>query len=165
MARRQAGGGITITGDEFIDFAMRELDKRVQKKIVRKATRAAAKVILREARRFAPHDTGELEASLKVRTRKKFPGERRKGIIGHQVVTGHGFVIGDQFYAGFLELGTKERRHASGKSVGQIRKGEHWLLRPAMWGSVNETRSIFRRTMREVLTDAKQIARMQGTKK
>lgn len=107
---------MTITGLEELDAAMRELPKKIARQGIRKPLRAGAKVVLAEAKRNAPRGvTGNLRRSLKVRA-----GKRKKGIISMRVTTSEGWFKGDEFYAGFVEFGTKERRHRSGRSVGAV---------------------------------------------
>jgi len=155
-AKRRGGAGVIITGDVELAKALAEFEPKVQKALTRKATRAAAKLVLESAKARVPVLTGELESSLKVRAMKKRKGQRRGKKFGHSVVTGEGFFVGDQFYGGFLELGTKERYlKKSGKSVGRIPAGEHDFLRPALYDNKVAIRAIFNRVMRQVVSEAR----------
>ena len=116
-----------------LDKALSRLPKNLANKGARKATREAAKIVQRDAVQLAPIDTGQLEASIKVRARKR--SRRNRGTVGHSVMTGEHLFQGDQFYAGFQELGT-EKMEANP------------FLRPALWGN---QRKIFAK-YREVLT-------------
>lgn len=97
-----------VTGDQAILARLRALPPKTQRKVVRPALRAAAKVIHGEARQLVPVLSGKLMRSLKVRAQK-----RRRGSIGVNVQTGKKFFRGPTFYGGFVEYGTKkmEGRH------------------------------------------------------
>ena len=149
MAQSARNGGILVTGDKFIDKALAEFDDKVQKKITRKATREGAKLVLERAKALAPWREGTLEQSLKVRAKKR----SRRGGIGHSVLASkdNSLFVGDTFYAGFLEYGTKERRHKSGKSVGRIEAGVHDFLRPALYQSTGPVRQMFNTAMKAAI--------------
>lgn len=103
-----------------LDRKLAELPKKLRNKGATKATRAAAKIVLVDAKQLVPHDTGALEASIKVRARKR--SRRNKGTVGHSVTTSEGLFKGDEFYGGFVELGTEKW------------EGDPYL-RPAIWGN------------------------------
>jgi HK97 gp10 family phage protein len=149
----KAGGGIVVTGTKDIDKALARFDANVQKKITRKATRAGAKLVLEAAKVLVPSGFGDLERSLKVKAMEKRKGKGR-GRIGHSVRTGEGFFQGEQFYGGFLEFGTKERKHDSGKSVGAIPSGVHDYLRPALYQNKGPVKALFEQAMREAINEA-----------
>lgn len=76
--------------------------------------RAGAKPIHATTKSLAPRKSGALAKSIKIKTR------RRKGKVTVAIQTARGDFKGDTFYAAFQELGTAERFHKSGKSVGQV---------------------------------------------
>lgn len=117
-----------------LDRKLKQLPDKVRKTGGRKATRAAAKIVLEDAKRLVPYDTGLLESSLKVRARKR--SRKNKNTVGHAVVTGEGFFKGETFYGGFLELGTK---HIDADPY----------LRPAIYGNQNRIREEWSRVLRE----------------
>ena len=53
--------------------------------------------------------------------------------MGHGVYVGEGLFKGDQFYAGFLEFGTKPRQTKSGANRGRIDEQKWAFLRPALF--------------------------------
>ena len=96
-----------VTGDAALHAAMAKLPVGVQKGILRKATRKTTKPVQASARAWAPHDTGDLEASIRVRALKR--SRKNKDIVGSRVVTSQydSLYKGDQFYGAFQEFGTK----------------------------------------------------------
>lgn len=157
----------TLTGDKKLDRTLKEMEPKLAKKGIRKATRAAAKVVLADAKRRAPRgDTGKLERSLGVRTAKGGRGKRlRRGTIGHAVVTREGLFSGEAFYGGFLEFGTKNRRTKRGRiggtgaisqdamNRGRIAQGEFSFIRPALYGNERLIRWMFKRTLAKAIND------------
>lgn len=102
-----------VTGIKDLDDIFKEAATKMQKKVVRKATREVAKDCLATAKARVAHDTGLLESSLVVRT-AKITNKRRRGIEGHSVETKDGLFRGETFYGAFVELGHKTR---SGSTV------------------------------------------------
>lgn len=149
----KAGAGIYITGVKELDKALNGLERKLQSKALRKATRAIAKQVATDARRIVSEDTGDIAASIKVRsaaTTYSKDGKRKRiasmrGMVGHGVVAGEGLFKGDAFYAGFLEFGTKERytRH-SGAYRGRLEQTQHAFLRPALYGNQHLAQQQFR---------------------
>jgi len=83
MARRgPVGIDISGLGDARLQARLKRLDAKVQKKVVRKALRAGAKMVLAAARALVSADTGALRAGLKPRALKA-----RRGTFGVQVMT------------------------------------------------------------------------------
>jgi len=82
---------------------LKQLESKLEKKIIRQALRAGAKVVAKEAKQLAPVDTGELKSKIKVWALKR---SRKK--IGVLVGTSAKEYTGDQFYAAFIEYGTKD---------------------------------------------------------
>ena len=117
-----------------LDRMLEQLPKKLRNKGARKATREAAKIVLEDARRLVPVDTGQLESSLKVRARKR--SRRNKGTVGHSVTTSEGLFKGEEFYGGFIELGTSKF------------EGDPFL-RPAIWGNQQRIRMKFVQILRD----------------
>ena len=155
--RATTTSGVFMTGAKDIDEQLLTFEKQVQKKVGRKATRAGARAVLAAVRGAAPWLTGTLYDSLKVRAIKV--SRRRANKFGHQVVVGEGdaqgLFSGEASYAGFLEFGTKVRKHRrTGKAVGQIGVGEHDFIRQSLYDNAATVRSIsvneLRAAIREV---------------
>lgn len=156
MGLFSSGPEFIITGSRELDKKFSEMPKRLQNNHMRKATRAAAKAVLVHAQRLVPEDTGALAASLKVRsaamTTTTSGGTRRRirkyrGMIGHGVSTTEGLFKGKQFYAGFVEFGTKTRTTKAGANRGLIESGKWAFLRPALYAEEDKTRQIFKTEM------------------
>lgn len=108
---------LVITGDAELNRKLRKLGSKEARNIVRKAARVALKPVLQEARALAPVKTGKLRKHIKIRSLT-----RSRKSFGARVTSGFFKNVnsGDAYYGAFVELGTKERRHRSGKSVGSI---------------------------------------------
>jgi len=97
--------GVTVKFDvRKLNKKLKQLESKIEKKIIRQALRAGAKVIAKEAKQLAPVDTGELKSKIKVWALKR---SRKK--IGVLVGTSAKEYTGDQFYAAFVEYGTKDQ--------------------------------------------------------
>ena len=83
---------------------LKQLESKIEKKLVRQALRAGAKVVAEEAKQLAPVDTGELKSKIKVWALKR--SRKRIGVL---VGTSAKEYTGDQFYAAFVEYGTKDQ--------------------------------------------------------
>lgn len=105
----KAGSGIrgefVISGGDALAAALAEVGKAMEKKILARAMRDAAKPILADAKRRAPVLTGQLRKSLKIRSISR---NRKKGQVGVVISTAKGFFKGDEFYGAFHEFGTKK---------------------------------------------------------
>lgn len=91
------------------------MEPKVRKKIERSALRKGGQIIAVAAKSRAPVYTGKVKKRIKVRA-----GKRRKNRLSVVIGTSQKDFTGDQFYAGFVEFGTKERIHKSGKRVGKV---------------------------------------------
>lgn len=149
----KAGGGIIVTGDKQLDKLLRGLPLKVQTKLSRQATRKAAKdIVLPQAKARVPVNTGDLEESLTVKAIK-----RSRSKFGHQVQTKDGFYSGDQFYGAFIEFGTKERQHESGKQVGRIDPAKNFAyLRPAVYDNEPQIRQLYVNAMQALIHEVAQ---------
>ena len=152
MAKRAPA--VVVTGDKELDKLLHAFEPKLQKSLTRKATRVAAKIVQEAAIRKVPIASGTLESVLKVRAMRRRKGRNRRGKFGHSVMAQDGFFMGDTFYGGFLEFGTKQRKHKSGKSVGEIEPGRWDYLRPALYENKKEIQRLFQVTLRQEIRDA-----------
>lgn len=63
--------GIIVTGDKQLDRVLANLEPKMQKKHIKKATREVAKQVMARARQLTPVKTGALAASYQVRATTK----------------------------------------------------------------------------------------------
>lgn len=141
-----------VTGDRAVDAMLRDLPLRAQKKLSRQATRKAAKeIVLAQALRNVPEDEGKLASTLAVRALK-----RSRSRVGHTVTTKPGQYDDDeQFPGAFLEFGTKERRHKSGKPVGAIQPRKFAYLRPAVYDNEAQIKQLYVDDMKQLINETK----------
>ena len=84
-----ANQAIIVTGVKELDRALRNLEPKMQKKAIKKATRVAAKKVLAKTRSLTPKETGAMAKAFGVRaiTRKI---KKKTGVIKQGVSkTGH----------------------------------------------------------------------------
>lgn len=104
-----------ITGVEAIDRALKGLEPRLARKLLKSGMRTALKPLLARIKAAAPvgrpyrrkgkeHKPGTLKKALKIRAAKR----TRKGTIGINIVMGEGDFKGESFYGSFQEYGTKK---------------------------------------------------------
>lgn len=110
MARSDRFVDISIVGDKKLQAKLRRLETKVQRKIVRKALRDAAKPVLADAKARVPVDTGLLKRSLVVRAARR----QRRGTFGVFIQPkGRDFfgIPGDDpyFYPAIVEFGSLKR--------------------------------------------------------
>lgn len=91
-----------ITGIAEIDRALRELEPKIAKKVLRQACRKALKPVKDAAQANAPVKSGQVKKAIKVKA-----GKRRRDQIRLDVTIGAGDFVGKQFYGSFLEFGTE----------------------------------------------------------
>jgi len=84
-----------------LERTLDSLDAKVQKKLIRKSIRAAAKVLAGEIKAKSPVGEGLLKRSVKVRS-----GKRKKGNISMVVMVEGGREEG---FAGFVEFGRRNQ--------------------------------------------------------
>lgn len=139
---------VVVTGDKRIDAMLKKLEPKVRNALSRKATRKAAKdIVLPAAKERAPFNTGDLEESLTVSAMT-----RSRNSFGHRVGTKDGAYQGEQFYGGFMEFGTKERQHKSGKQVGRIDPAKNFAyLRPAVYDNAAKCRALYLNALNELI--------------
>lgn len=129
MARRRthkARHSIEVLGLAEVRRALEQLPDELRRQVLDTAVEAAADEVLGEAKRRVPVGrTGKLKRALdKARHHKYSDSKRAVWVIGPDPTVGAS--RRDGFYGLFLERGTKERTHQSGKSVGRTR-AKHWL--------------------------------------
>jgi HK97 gp10 family phage protein len=98
-------GKLSIQGAKALERRLAKLDSKLARKTARQAVRAAAKVVLAEARNRATVDSGATRKSIKIRSGRS----RKKKTVLLKVELGAGFFKGKTFYASFLEFGTSAR--------------------------------------------------------
>lgn len=97
-----ARGQMIVTGLKEIDRALRELEPKIGKKVIRQAMRKSMKPVKTAVEQNAPvGETGLLAASVKIRAAKK----SRKS-FGIDVTIGEKDWVGKTWYAAAVEYGT-----------------------------------------------------------
>ena len=96
---------LTISGSRELARKLEELPKRVHRKVLSQAMRAAARVVQARAKALAPVDTGLLKRSLKIRAIRR----NRRGNVGVTLST-RAVDFGPAFYGSFVEYGTRKLR-------------------------------------------------------
>lgn len=79
-----AASNIRVTGEQDILRRLVTLPVKLQRKVIRQASRKAAKPVRARARALAPVRTGRLRRSIKLRSIRR----NRRGRIGVNVLTG-----------------------------------------------------------------------------
>ncbi len=106
---------IEVEGQEAITNQLKALDRKVRKKILKRATTAATKELHKEARRLAPRKTGMFRMSLKVQVKTGKSavfgkvGQEKKRKFNRKKPRGSN--INRRGYAApihFIEMGTKQ---------------------------------------------------------
>lgn len=92
-----------IKGLKEVIKNLKELEPKVQKKVVRKALREGTKIVQKEMQGEAPTDTGALKKSIKVRA-----GKQKKHSLSVKVETDKS-QFPDQYYSAFVEFGTSKQ--------------------------------------------------------
>ena len=101
---------ITIQGYDDVIRNLKQLDHKIQLKVMRSALRAGAKVIQRNARQLVPTDTGNMKKNIKLKSLK-----RSKKQMGVNIVTGTRESMGipqkgKGYYPFSVEYGTSEMK-------------------------------------------------------
>ena len=148
-----------LTGEVEIDTYFAELPDKLEKKALRKATREVAKLTRTLAVEYAPERTGELVRSIKVRSKERSRAKGMRHVVGTSVTVGKGLFVGDQFYGGFMEFGTAERKHKSGKSTGRVPAGRFDFLRRALWAHPTAKAQIYLATLRQWVAEQRGAAK------
>ena len=129
-----AKSGIKITGLEAVQKAMKTLEPKLAKQVIRKAQRDALKIAQAAAKDDAPVLTGAGRRSIRVRTSKGPRGSKSKHTISLALLVGR--AKGKEWYMGLQEHGwTTGKRIKQGKTVvGRIGdstkiEGRHFMRR------------------------------------
>ena len=93
---------VKVSGGKEIIQALKELEPKLAKKVVRKACRDGATILKKEIEQEAPKATGALAESVKIKTRFK------KGTFTANAEIGEGAYKGMTYYAAFVEFGTSK---------------------------------------------------------
>ena len=135
-------GSIQLRGFDKVEKLFKELPLKVQKRVIRPACRAAAKEVLPEVKNLAPERSGATKKSLKIRAAKR----RNKFTAAVLIQTRKGDFKGDEFYAAFVEYGTKERIvKKTGKSAGSVRP--HEFMKRGFENKKAEAEDVFEREL------------------
>jgi HK97 gp10 family phage protein len=122
---------VKIEGLKELQTALQELPKATARNVMRRILKARGKPIAEAARKHVPVDQGDLKDSIAVSTtlsKRQKRMHRKPDKDDVEVYVGPG----PHPQAHWLEFGTDERTHASGKSVGDVPKKP--FMRPA-WDS------------------------------
>lgn len=126
---------VFVTGVKELDAQLKLLEANLGRKAGRKATREGAKLVAEDAKRLAPHDTGLLESSIKVRALKK-----QRTRFGHGIAMGAEYAAeGLPHYGRFIELGTAKMEADP-------------FLRPALYGNIERVKSTFIQILRDEIS-------------
>lgn len=137
-----AAKNIITTGFREVDNLLATLEPKLQKKAIRKGTRAGAKAVLQKTLELVPIDTGTLHDTMKVRTAVGTGrGRLRRGNFGH-MVTHVDRGADDPFYAHFVEFGTVKW------------EGDRYI-RPALYDSKKE---VLAEVRKELIKGVNEIA-------
>jgi hypothetical protein len=74
---------ISILGDKELEEVLKFLPANLERNVLNKSLKEAARFVLEDARRLAPGDTGTLKRRLHIRAMK-----RRRGRIGYLIASG-----------------------------------------------------------------------------
>lgn len=166
MAKKQVF--IAVEGDKVLENMLNRLETNLKKKALRKATRESARVVQAHAKALAPVDSGQLKKAIRVRSKRR----SRKPTIGHQVWVGDKWFKGDQFYAAFVEFGTKERftkttgraRTRTEQSRPRGKMKPRPFLRPAAMRSKAQAIKLFRDALERAVKDITYYGKIQRRK-
>jgi len=112
---------ISMLGAPELQKKLRALPITTQKKVVRKATRDAAKAIARPAKAKAPRgSTGRLKQNIRVRAMKR---SRRR--VGHIISTGTRQQMG-------IAADPKKYYYPAGQELGNVKTRERRFLKDAL---------------------------------
>lgn len=101
--RYNRAGFITavLGGGPEILRRLNAIDAAAERKIVRQSLRNGARIVAKRAKELAPKRSGRLAKLIRVRAMR-----RKRGRIGYSVLL-TSRDMGEDFYGGFVELGTK----------------------------------------------------------
>lgn len=131
---------VRVEGAEELADKLETMPNRIQRKVMRRALRQAAKPIMDKAKTLCPileherknRQVGALRDSIKVRA-----GKRRKSNISVVIGSSADWYTGDQYYGAFIEFGHYQGKpqHRGKKYRGEA-QGRTWIeakpyMRPA----------------------------------
>lgn len=125
----------TVKGNLLLQKELDGLEKKVQRKVMAKSSRAGAKIVADDAKRDAPEgEEGRLKRGIKVRTAKGNNGKRLRKYVGHAAE------ISGVRFASFVFLGTK---YITGSET----------LREALYTNASRVQQIYRATLTRGLNE------------
>jgi len=134
-----------VEGHKELTAVLATMETKLQKKILRTATRDAAKAVARDAQRMVPQDTGKLASTIKARARRR--SRRNRHSVGHSIIGGSAALIkGLPYYAQFVEFGT-------------VTMDADPFLRPALYGNKAFVKATFLKALRSGLRKLAKSAR------
>lgn len=147
---------ITLTGDFETANALLKFEKKVERKVIKKALRASANMVRKIARARARKKTGKLRQSIKARVLRKGPKGNKlpRNVYGMMVISGlpgKKMNTGDAFYGAFIEQGTKQRETKAGKNRGKIVK-DPWLA-PSLIKNRRKVQLEFQRALKQAVAE------------
>lgn len=140
-------GVVSLTGLAELDKKLEGLERNMQRKALRQACRAVAKMVHAEARATVPRLTGALAKSLVVRATPA--KQKRRSDIAVSVMTKEGLFRGDQFYGGIVELGSAPRQTKAGANRGIM--PEFRFLRNALYSYPATKLRVFQDAVRKFI--------------
>lgn len=161
MARKRKTSNIDMHWSEVSGLreTLQGMSKTMRNSALRSATRQVAKMTKEMAVSEAPHDTGQLAASIKVKAARRSRAKNRKMWVGTNVTTEEGLFQGETFYAGFLEFGTDPRVSSKGYR-GQIEKNRYSFLRPALLLHEEAKIGVFKRALYDWIAKQRRKGKM-----
>lgn len=114
---------VVVFGVKELDRQFQKLPANLQRKMLRSSLRSSAKLVSRKAKGKTPVLRGDLRRAIKVRA-----GKRSRNNISINIGVDSSSLLGKDFYASFIELGTK---HIEAKKFLRtaITEGEKEVLR------------------------------------
>ena len=146
---------IRVEGVMDVERNLRKLPSRVQKRAIQRALRRGAKVVLVDAKRRVPVDTGLLRNSLRLRPQRGDALETGLVLFADQKRGG--------FHAHLIEFGTKPHRlKGGGMHPGTSPQP---FMRPAFDSKKRKSVDIIAKAIGvEIEREAKKLNRTQGSK-
>lgn len=135
-----ANQAIFVSGDKEVDTAFAQFVPKLQKTVLRKATREATKIVERDAKANAPVVSGTLAKTIRTRALPRSRKSQGHGVMAFATTS-------EAFYALILEFGSVRRYHKSGKYVGQIEGQKHSFFRAALYDNERQVHRTFIKTL------------------
>jgi HK97 gp10 family phage protein len=132
-----------IIGLPEFEAQLRELDFSLQRKGLIEVAQAGARILVDAARALAPRDSGRLSDGIKMRVSSKESDIHEATVdVGPDA---------RQFYAAFVERGTKERVYRHGRRGSSGHMTAHPFLGPAFEASVERMTQAMKAKMQEII--------------